>query len=74
MTKDWKGNSNSIYKTLGASNHCKDEREENYFHATPPGATKALIKYCNENNIDVFNKTILEPACGKGHIVEVLVE
>lgn len=74
MTKDWKGNSNSIYKTLGASNHCKDEREENDFYATPPCATKALIKYCNENNIDLFNKAILEPACGKGHIVEVLVE
>lgn len=74
MAKDWKGNSNSIYKTLGASNHCKDEREENDFYATPPCATKALIKYCNENGIDLFNKAILEPACGKGHIAEILIE
>lgn len=74
MAKDWKGNSNSIYKTLGASNHCKDEREENDFYATPPCATKTLIKYCKENNVDLFNKAILEPACGKGHIVDVLFE
>lgn len=74
MTKDWKGNSNSIYKTLGASNHCSEEREENDFYATPPCATKALIKYCKENNINIFNKAILEPACGKGHIAEVLIE
>ena len=74
MAKDWKGNSNSIYKTLGASNHCSDEREENDFYATPPCATRALIKYCNENNIDLFNKAILEPACGKGHIAEILIE
>lgn len=25
MTKDWTGNSNSIYKTLGASNHTDKE-------------------------------------------------
>jgi hypothetical protein len=74
MTKDWKGNSNSIYKTLGASNHCSDEREENDFYATPPCATKALIKYCKENNINIFDRTILEPACGKGHIADVLIE
>lgn len=74
MTKDWKGNSNSIYKTLGASNHCTEEREENDFYATPPCATKALIKYCKENNIDIFGRTILEPACGKGHIANVLLK
>lgn len=74
MAKDWKGNSNSIYKTLGASNHCSEEREENDFYATPPCATKALIKYCKENNIDIFGRTILEPACGKGHIADVLLE
>ena len=74
MAKDWKGNSNSIYKTLGASNHCTEEREENDFYATPPCATKALIKYCKENNINIFDRTILEPACGKGHIADVLIE
>ena len=28
MAKDWTGNFNSIYKTLGASNHTEEEREE----------------------------------------------
>lgn len=74
MAKDWKGNSNSIYKTLGASNHCNEEREENDFYATPPCATKALLKYCKENNINIFKRPILEPACGKGHIADVLLE
>lgn len=27
MVKDWTGNSNSIYKTLGASNHTDKERD-----------------------------------------------
>ena len=31
MSKDWTGNSNSIYKTLGASNHTDKERETNDF-------------------------------------------
>jgi hypothetical protein len=31
--KDWTGNKNSIYKTLGASNHTEKEREENDFYA-----------------------------------------
>lgn len=67
---DWTGNSNSIYKTHGASNHSDTNREINDFYATPPCATEALIKYCKNNNIDIFNKTIFEPACGKGHISE----
>ena len=34
MANDWTGNLNSIYKTLGASNHTDKEREENDFYAT----------------------------------------
>jgi hypothetical protein len=67
---DWVGNSNSIFKTHGASNHCENDREINDFYATPPIATNALIRYCQNNNIDIFSKTIFEPACGKGHISE----
>lgn len=72
MAKDWSGNTNSIFKTHGASNHTEFDREEHDFYATPPVATKALIHYCANNNIDLGNKTILEPCCGKGHISEVL--
>lgn len=65
-TKDWTGNGNSIYKTLGASNHCDEEREINDYYATPPLATKCLIEIFGDN-LDK-NITILEPACGEGHI------
>ena len=33
MTKDWTGNSNSIYKTLGASNHTDKERQNEDYYA-----------------------------------------
>lgn len=72
MKKDWTGNTNSIFRTHGASNHSIIEREENDFYASPACAVNALIKYCSENNIAISNKTILEPCCGKGHISEVL--
>ena len=65
--KDWVGNKNSIYKTLGASNHVKDEREENDYYATAPIATKLLLE------VETFNN-VLEPACGEGHISKILIE
>lgn len=43
MSKDWNGNSNSIFKTLGASNHTEKDREENDFYATDPIAIDVLI-------------------------------
>ena len=48
-TKDWTGNGNSIYKTLGASNHTDEEREVNDYYATPPRATKCLLKLFGDN-------------------------
>jgi hypothetical protein len=72
MAKDWTGNSVSVYKNLGASNHCDEERENNDYYATPPIATKCLIKYFGEHlNKDV---TILEPCCGEGHIAKEFCE
>ena len=72
MGKDWVGNTNSIFTTHGASNHSKVEREPNDFYASPPCAVKSLIKYCAEHSIELTDKTILEPCCGKGHISECL--
>lgn len=65
--QNWVGDQNSIFTTLGASNHCKDEREQNDYYATSPEATKALLSVIN------FNTNILEPCCGEGHISEVLI-
>lgn len=49
---DWTGNSNSIFKTLGASNHCDYDRAEHDFYATWPDAVKALLSK------EIFSKTI----------------
>ncbi len=64
--KDWTGNFNSIYKTLGASNHTAEEREEHDYYATEPKAVEALLK------VEKFSHWVWECACGEGHISEVL--
>ena len=66
--KDWTGNSNSIYKTLGASNHTEEEREQHDFYATEPKATKLLLE------LEDFSPTIWECACGAGDMSKVLEE
>lgn len=45
--KDWNGNQNSIYKTLGASNHTEKERQPDDYYATEP---KARNFYLNKRN------------------------
>ena len=62
MKKSWVGNSNSIFKAHGATNHSKGEREKNDYYATDPIASKFLL----ELESDLSN--ILEPACGEGHL------
>ena len=43
-TKDWVGDNKSIFKQLGASAHCSEEREEHDFYATDPKAIDDLLK------------------------------
>lgn len=66
--KDWTGNSNSIYKTLGASNHTDKERENDDYYATEPKATELLL------SLEKFSPNIWECACGGGHMAKVLKE
>lgn len=66
--KDWTGNSNSIYKTLGASNHTEEEREQNDFYATEPKATELLLE------LEEFSPIVWECACGGGDMSKVLEE
>lgn len=66
--KDWTGNFNSIYKTLGASNHTEEEREPNDFYATDPKAMQILLQH------ETFNTNVWECACGQGHLSKVLKE
>ena len=68
MAKDWKGNSNSIYKTLGASNHTDKEREVNDFYATDPIAIDKLL------SVETPSNYIWECAAGKNHLASRLEE
>ena len=66
MSKDWTGNYNSIYKTIGASNHAEEEREKDDYYATEPKAIELLLRE------EKFDKDIWECAVGGGHLAEVL--
>ena len=63
---DWTGNTNSVFKNLGASNHCDDTRQIEDYYATDPIAMELLLKE------EAFHNKIWEPACGQGHLSEVL--
>jgi hypothetical protein len=60
--KDWTGDSNSVFKTLGSSHHTEEDREENDFYATDPSAVFALL------GLEKFSPKIWECACGQGHL------
>lgn len=49
MNKDWTGNSNSIYKTLGASNHTDKHRQQQDYYATEPKAVELLLEVEHKN-------------------------
>lgn len=67
-TKDWTGDHNSIFKTLGASTHTEEIREENDYYATTPLAAELLLE------LETFSQNIWECACGAGHLSDVFVE
>lgn len=59
--KDWTGNKNSIFKTLGASNHTDKERQNEDYYATDPIAIDVLLK---DGGV-TFDKPIWECSCGE---------
>lgn len=65
---DWTGNEKSIFATHGASNHSESERANHDYYATDPEAVEKLLEK------EEFCHYILEPACGGGHISEVLLK
>jgi len=67
--KDWTGNSNSIFKVLGASSHTEKERQENDFYATDPKAVEMLLELEDFSNLYVW-----ECACGMGHLSDAMIE
>lgn len=64
MNKDWKGNYNSLYKTIGATNHTDKERAENDYYATDPVAIDKLLSVEKQN----ISNNIWECAAGGGHL------
>lgn len=62
--KDWGGNTNSVFKTLGASSHCKHERPKDDYFATEPKAVRFLLELEN------FEGDIWECCAGEGHLSE----
>ena len=60
------GNQTSIFKTLGASSHTLENREESDYYSTEPIAVEWLC------TLEKFDKNIWECACGGGHISKVL--
>jgi len=66
---DWTGRGkNSIYSTLGASNHSNYARAEMDYYATDPRAIDDLFYR------ECFSQSIWEPACGEGHLSKRMIE
>lgn len=66
--QDWTGGRNSVYKTIGASNHTKDAREPDDYYATDPKAIDKLLM------VERPSDYIWECACGEGHLSKRLKE
>lgn len=64
--KDWIGNKPAVFVTLGASSHAKEDRQKHDYYATDPKAMELLL------DVESFNNTIWECACGEGHLSKVL--
>ncbi len=67
MSKDWTGNGNSVYKTLGASSHAVSERQCDDYYATDPVAVEKL------RNAVIIPPYVWECACGAGHLSRALM-
>lgn len=55
-----------VFKIIGASNHCADEREATDFYSTDPDCVKDILE------LEQFGNKVLEPCCGSGNISKVL--
>jgi hypothetical protein len=63
--KDWTGNYNSVFKTLGSSHHTSHERQQHDYYATDPVAAELLLKE------EEFLTDIWECASGENHLSDV---
>lgn len=73
MSKDWVGNTKSVYVTLASNSHSDAIREENDFYATDPNALKIFLDRIKKDDL-ILHENIWECSCGQGNLSEVLVE
>lgn len=66
--KDWKGDTNSVFKCLGANNHCNYDYEKHSFYATDSKAATMLLE------IAPYLDNIWENAVGTGNLAKVFEE
>ena len=64
--KDWGGNAKSVFVCNGASNHSKEDRQNEDYYATEPKAVELLLEQ------ETFSPYVWEYTCGEGHMSEVL--
>ena len=69
IMKDWTGNKRTLGATLGASYLATGERPREDYYATDPDMVRDLL-----NAGAPLRQRVWEPACGAGHIVNVLRE
>ena len=62
---------NNVYTLLGASNHSTEERQPVDYYATEPHSLEIFLDKIKQDGI-ILPKEIYEPACGGGHLSEVL--
>lgn len=65
---DWTGNRESVFRSIGASNHSPQEREKNDYYATDPKAIDLLLTK------ERPAPQIWECACGEGYLSKRLTE
>jgi hypothetical protein len=70
MNNDWKGNTKSIFTTLGASSHSEHEREKHDYYATTPDAIDKLFNILGSD----LSLSIWEPCCGELHLSKRMLE
>ena len=56
--EDWKGNSKSIYVTMGASNHSLKERQNEDYYATDPKALEIFLDKIKKDGIELHKKNM----------------
>ena len=66
MEKDWTGNSKAAIAGIAPSNRSAKERAGEDYYATDPKAVEMLC------DLEKFSQTVIEPACGQGHIAKAL--